>query len=183
MPEFAERLRTAFADKQKRERREGRRYTQGDLASGVGVALNTVQGWFNRGARPRDVATLTALARELGTTTDELLGGEEAGGGAGQPADDAPATMLPRVMQGLPYEIRVWLQAELLDYAKARVSERELHAARELLERPEVFTFYAGGAPQARTEDEVLLGMRSIAAVVRGELRRRGYKLDAESPY
>ena len=45
--------------------RRGKGWTQEDLAKAVTVSINTVQGWENKGARPRPKALLQ-LATALG---------------------------------------------------------------------------------------------------------------------
>jgi transcriptional regulator with XRE-family HTH domain len=152
--------------------------TQEAAARAMGVQAMQISKW-ERGVNAPGAKSLARLAAAYGVTTDELLRDPEQ---EGLVAGDEPRS-LPPVMQGLPYEVRVWLQQELLDYAKAGVSDRELRLARDLLESPEVFTFYADGAPQARTEAEVLMGMRALATGIRNTLRRRGYKLTLDSPF
>lgn len=131
-----------------------------DAAEAVGVDPSDVADW------ERDLSAPSDTQREVLVRLYSLYSSDR--------------SRPPRVSAGLPFRIRVWLQQELLDYAKAGVSDEELVKARQLLEAPELFSFYSGGAPRARTEDEVLKGMRGVAAAVRATLRERGYKLEPE---
>ena len=187
-PEASSVALTAFGQVVDQLRRE-QGLEKGDLADKAGIPRTTFWRKLS-GKSPITMDDVERIATALGVAKTRLIGEvqilpPQAGALLGDepPGRDTPATGVPRVMQGLPYEVRVWLQQELLDYAKAGVSERELRHARDLYERPEVFSFYAEGAPHARTEDEVLVGMRALAAVVRGTLRRRGYRLDPDSPH
>jgi len=56
-----------------RERREARRLTQQDLASALQISAQAVSKW-ERGENAPDIATLVALSRLLGVSTDWLLG-------------------------------------------------------------------------------------------------------------
>lgn len=154
------------------------------VAEATGVHVGTVSYWRSGKQRPDDDDTWTALATLLGVRKAWLRDGEEpmrpgVGREEGEPR-------LPRrftASTGLPYEVRTWLQAELLDYMRARVPDEELDAAEQLYRSPEVFSFYAGGQPQARTEEDVLKTMRAIAIVVRTVFRRRGYDVEADTTH
>ncbi|MBP3519763.1 MAG: helix-turn-helix transcriptional regulator [Oscillospiraceae bacterium] len=63
---FGERLKTY---------RKAKGYTQQELAEKIGVSDKTVSRWESDGGYP-DVPTLVPLARALGVTVDELLGGK-----------------------------------------------------------------------------------------------------------
>jgi predicted DNA-binding transcriptional regulator AlpA len=86
----------------------------------------------------------------------------------------------PRVSAGLPYRLRVWLQSELTEYVKARVSEREFAEARAALESPELLGFFVGGGGGEQSEDDVLEDMKAVASIIRRKLRRRSPRLAAE---
>lgn len=77
----------------------GRRWTQSELARAVGVERNTVSRWENGGVRPKDPATLAALARVLRVSTDWLIDGRplvagtpapQSRGAIGEPQSGAP---------------------------------------------------------------------------------------------
>ena len=91
-------------------------------------------------------------------------------------ASQAPA-------QSLSPEMRVWLQAELLDYAKAGATDEELGTARALFTSREVLAFYVGGHAAEHAEEKMRDMMRDLAFGVRAELRRRGYQLAPETPH
>jgi transcriptional regulator with XRE-family HTH domain len=145
--------------------------SQAEAARELGVSKVTVSNW-ERGVHPPDERRMAGIAALYQTTPAALRYGEAA-------ESSASALGTPRVAAGLPYKIRVWLQEELLDYARAGVPDDELQRARRLLESEELFSFYAGGEPQAYGEDAVLEGMQGVALAIRRSLRVRGYKVDA----
>ena len=69
---FGDRLRSS----RQRLRRDGRKFTQGDLAKAVGVERNTVSRWENGGMLPKDPTVIASLADVLGVTADWLIGGD-----------------------------------------------------------------------------------------------------------
>lgn len=69
----------------------GRRMTQGELASAVDVERNTVSRWENGDVQPTKPAQLLRLARVLRVPTDWLIeGGAVPAGGASQLGEGAP---------------------------------------------------------------------------------------------
>lgn len=99
---FGDRVREA---RQRLRTEDGRRWTQGDLATAVGVERNTVSRWENGGVRPKDPDLLARLARTLRVSTDWLIGAPggqsgaaptsrfNEGGRGGYRGDQAPATV------------------------------------------------------------------------------------------
>lgn len=169
--EFADRLKQA---------RERAGLTQAQLAEAAGVHSQTITEYEGGRLQPRE-KRLKALAGALGVTAGWLRYGTGESHAGDSPGAQVPTP--PRVMQGLPRSVRIWLQQELLDYAQHGVSDEELRLARDLYERPEVFSFYAGGVPTARSDEEVMIGLRAQAAAVRAILRRRGYELATDTPF
>jgi transcriptional regulator with XRE-family HTH domain len=72
---FGDRLRSS----RQRQRVDGRRLTQGDLAKAVGVERNTVSRWENGGMLPRDPSVIASLASVLDVTADWLIAGDRVG--------------------------------------------------------------------------------------------------------
>jgi hypothetical protein len=123
------------------------------------------------------------LAETLGVPESWLTFGGAVDAARGRrEAPPDPAVGTPRVSagSGLPYEVRVWLQSELLDYTKAGVDGDDFADARRLLESDEFQRFYSGGQARARSAEDMLKGLRFAAEAIRAELRSRGYKLAAE---
>lgn len=92
--------------------------------------------------------------------------------------EPAPA-LNPRVSAGLPHRVRVWLQSELAEYAKAGIPDELFVSARDALESPEVTGFFVGGGGTAGKppEEDVLEEMKVMARAIRRRLRRGGAKL------
>jgi predicted esterase len=71
----------------------------------------------------------------------------------------------------------VWLQNELTEYAKARISDNDFVDARAALESPELIGFFVGGGGGETSEEDVLEDMKLMARAIRRRLRRSGAKL------
>lgn len=85
---------------------------------------------------------------------------------------------LPRHMRNLPLAIRTYLDMFRHRLKKGGASDEEITEAIELMQSPQVFTFYKGGALSEFNEDQVLRGMMAIGeGVVIPELRERGRKI------
>jgi transcriptional regulator with XRE-family HTH domain len=88
-----------------------------------------------------------------------------------EPAPTGPA----RLLQNLPYNVRVFLEEFRLRITKAGATEEEVDRAMQLLRSPSLFTWYSVGTPRDLTEDKVLQGMKAVAEnVIIPELRTRG---------
>jgi len=124
----------------------GRRWTQGDLASAVGVERNTVSRWENGGVRPKEPATVAALARVLRVSTDWLIAGRPAGESAGLPAgrisDAAQHRGVPTsasmrgpdaALERLPPEVSAVIRGYIARLAAAGIGAGQLDAATEVL--------------------------------------------------
>lgn len=143
-----------------------------EVAQVAGVHLKTVSKWLGDTQVP-DGEALERVAQLLGVSTTWLRFG----------AEDAPRTT-PRVLasSGIPNAVRVWLAEELLQYTKAGVPAEWVQRAREVLEAPEVHTFFRrpdDTEPSERSEAAVLKGMRAIAVGLRARLADEGYKVGA----
>jgi hypothetical protein len=152
-----------------------------DLIQKSGLSKHTVYRALSADEATRETAT--TLEATLGLSAGVLLArqdGEVSGGSAATAEADSrqAAPSAERVAKGLPYEIRVWLQAFLLEITKAGATEEEVDEARQLLTAPEVSTYWSGGNPREFSEADVLETMEAIAdGVIRPGLRRRGRKL------
>lgn len=144
------------------------------VAEAAGVHLKTVSKWLSGVQVPRD-GQLEAIAQLVGVPSAWLRYGA-----AGAPMVEGT----PRVLAstGLPNSVRVWLAEELLQYTKAGVPAEWVQRAREVLEAPEVHTFFRrpdDTEPSERSEAAVLKGMRAIAVGLRARLADEGYKVGA----
>lgn len=147
-------------------------FTQEEAARLLGKHPMTVSRWERdkNPSRPSD-EDLDRAAALYGTTTSKLRYPGQ------QPASSNGEAATPRVMQGLPQRIRVWLQEFLLEITKAGANEREVDAARRLLESPELYTLYAGGLPKEMSEDDWMMNLELSATHIRHVLKKRGRKL------
>jgi transcriptional regulator with XRE-family HTH domain len=135
--------------------------TQGDLAEAVGVERNTVSRW-ELGVVPRDQQTLESIARALGTTVEYLLGDEAAPNGAGSAV---PSDFSPRA--------RAFVLRFLAELTEAGAVEEELTSARNILTRPDNYTYNFDGTRQQMTDDDHLLELEAMADAIRLLLTRR----------
>jgi len=153
----------------------GSRYTQTELAKAIGVERNTVNGWMRRGSLPRDPAILSRLARELDVNIPWLTEGTGPGFPGSVRRDEAAVDALRDAPKPpLSGGARVWIQEELLDYARAGATQQEVDFAKALLESVPLWAFYSNGVDDYETEAGVLRGLRSIGSLIRYELRLRG---------
>ncbi len=126
---FGDRLRSS----RQRQRRNGQKLTQGDLARAVGVERNTVSRWENGGMLPKDPAVIASLAGVLDVTADWLIVGDRAGiapselheGSGGQYPDPATAE--------LPARARALAVGYLERLRASGCSEAQLQAAQSLM--------------------------------------------------
>lgn len=89
-----------------------------------------------------------------------------------------PFVITPRHARNLPFEVRKYLAEFRLRLTNAHVPDEEIEEALELMQSPQLFTFYKGGVPSEYNEEEVLRGMKAIGeGVVIPELRERGRKI------
>lgn len=150
-----------------------------EVADRAGVHVKTVSQWLGDKQVP-EAAALNEVASLLHVTSSWLLRGEvdpeRNDEGFRYPPPEPERLIVPRVMQGLPYSVRVWLQDFLLEITKAGATEEEVDSARTLLTSPESFTLYVGGKPQDLTEEQVLEGLEAQAHFIRDVLRDRGRK-------
>ncbi|HUQ83300.1 MAG TPA: hypothetical protein VM076_19255 [Gemmatimonadaceae bacterium] len=91
-------------------------------------------------------------------------------------ASKFPGQPTPRVSAGLPYRLRVWLQTELTEYAKAGAPDHLFMEARSALEAPDLIGFFVGGGGET-SEEDALEDMNLMARAIRRPLQRGGAKL------
>lgn len=115
----------------------GRRMTQGELASAVDVERNTVSRWENGDVQPNKPAQLLRLARVLRVPTDWLIGGAAAvAAGQGPPASQlgerAPGDYPRDVGTDVPPAAATVVSAYLDRLARAGCSPAQSAAAEAL---------------------------------------------------
>lgn len=145
--------------------------TQADVAARVGVTKGAVSQWEAGLSVPNDENT-RSLAALYGVPAGALRFGDSTG-------VDPVERQTPRVMGGLPFAVREWIQEFLLRLVRARVSEREFERARSLLESEELSAWYGeGSGTRPPTEAEMLESVQAAGDFILGELRRRGYRIE-----
>lgn len=180
---FGERVREA---RRRLRTASGRRWTQGDLGSAVGVERNTVSRWENGGVRPKDPATLASLARALRVSTDWLIEGRSAAaiggstGGAGGAASIREAGPngtgeSPVSVESLPASARDIARGYLARLAAAGCGTEQLEAAAALLARGASNAVSRTPYPERRLED-VMADLDAAWDFVVRVLRRDGIR-------
>ncbi len=139
-----------------------------ELAEAAGVSLASVSNWRGDHKIPTD-DNLVLIAGVLKTSVAWLRYGQANGNNPQGRRVSEPASGSQR--------IRIWLQEFRLELTKAGAEEDEISEAMQLLQSPEVYTYFSGGQRQEFGEDDVLKGMRAIAHVIRVTLRDRGRKI------
>jgi transcriptional regulator with XRE-family HTH domain len=147
---------------------------QGRVAESLDVHRVTISKWENDVQTP-SAEYLDQLADLYGVASRDLLRGIEVTDVVSREAP--PDRITPRVSAGLPYRLRVWLQTELTEYAKAGASDHLFMEARSALEAPELIGFFVGGGGGETSEEDVLEDMKLMARAIRRRLRRSGAKL------
>lgn len=158
--------RVRFARNRKRFR-DGRKWTQTDLAKNVGVSLNTVSEW-ERGRQPRDPAILSKLAQVLEVSVGWLL--------------DGSLTAVSEQRQ--PYEPRAAATRRLPPRARERVFDY-LQRLEGLISEPEIdevertmvestFNKLHVYEPRDRSEEDLIKDIDAAWEFVRYVLRKRG---------
>ncbi len=126
---FGDRLRSA----RQRLRPKGRKLTQGDLATAVGVERNTVSRWENGGMLPKDPAVIAALARVLGVTADWLIAGESVSPSEPELHQSVAGQYLDPAIAELPVRARAVSAGYLNRLRKSGCSDGQLRGAESLL--------------------------------------------------
>jgi transcriptional regulator with XRE-family HTH domain len=165
-----------------RRAKKARNVDNAAIAAAAGVHPKTVSRWLNDKTTP-DPAELDGAARFLRVTSDWIRNGGYIGAPETEASSvrEAGGSYSHRVMAGLPFSVREWIQAFLLRLVRARVSEREFERARALLESEELAAWYAeGGGKQPATEEAMLESAQAAGDFIIGELTRRGYKFDRQ---
>lgn len=152
------------------------------LMQQLGMARTTL--WRLLNGPNRTIEDVQLVATALGVAPASLLPPSQRDAFSYELQESPPAAVhehgTPRVMKGLPVRIRVWIQDFLLEITKIGVSEREVHAARALLEAPELHEFWRGGEPSELSEEDWILNLELAATAIRSTLKRRGYKVAAK---
>jgi transcriptional regulator with XRE-family HTH domain len=169
--QFATRLRDA---RRRTRTAAGRRMTQADLATAVGVERNTVSRW-ELGRVPRQREVLERLAGVLGVSPEWLLG-EEAQGRSEQNVSGPDISVRGRTE--LPPEVakaaRRLVDAFKREMAIGGATAEELHYIETVLMTPNLPPTLAGGAVQP---DQLLEHIQGLMEPIRGLLRAAGRKV------
>jgi hypothetical protein len=154
------------------------------IAEKSGVSHATIYRWLSDDPLTGTYrTTVTSLRRFVETWEAESSRGVSHETPADKKPDRGSETpgdyrISPRVSAGLPYRLRVWLQTELTEYAKAGISDADFVDARSALESPEVIGFFMGGGGGGeQSEEDVLEEMKLMARAIRRRLRRGGAKI------
>lgn len=171
-----------------KRQREKLGITQAELAQRLGVHKQTVVK-YEAGAISLPSGRLSALAHALELPIDELFRVAADLKGASVPQDDDEmareadelarlSRSAPRHARALPLSVREYLGEFRLRLIRGGASDEEIDEALSLMQSPQLFTFYKGGALSEFNEDQVLRGMKAIGeGVVIPELNERGRKI------
>lgn len=169
-----------------RRARKRAKLTNAQIGAAVGKTPVTVSRWMTDVSTP-SADDLGRVAATLGVSVAWLKGEPES-----EPARvREPAVSygsysverpLPRVVQS--HAVRVWLREFELELARAGVPDVTIAEARDVLTAPKVFVYFAGGSDATRelTEADALRAMNTMAAVIRTDLRERGYPVPPVGP-
>lgn len=176
---FGERVRIG---RDLKSQREGRPYTQLDLANDLGKSRNAVDAWENGRSYPPP-HTRKKAAEKLGVTLD-YLEGRSSSPTAATPAehDYITSAPIPRAMgvvrEGSEIRFksptsaqkgRVWLEGFLLELAKAGAEEPFIESARRLLLNPMNYEHGFGAAAGALDEMDDERKLKHMKALAEGK--------------
>jgi transcriptional regulator with XRE-family HTH domain len=161
-----------------------------EAAAAVGKSRQAYSAWerLEESAPVPDDGDLAVLAPLFGVPLAQLQSGEwitryAPGSSEMQTAprhgeESWSSRPLPRHLRHLPLAVREYLGEFRSRLKRGGASDEEITEALELMQSPQVFTFYKGGALSEFNEDQVLRGMKAIGeGVVIPELRERGRKI------
>lgn len=162
-----------------------------EAAAAVGKSRQAYSAWerLEESAPVPDDVDLAVLAPFFGIPLEQLQSGEwitryvppdnfVSVAPEGAPGGPWKAAPLPRHLRNLPLAVREYLAEFRSRLRQGGASDEEITEAIELMQSPQVFTFYKGGALSEFNEDQVLRGMKAIGeGVVIPELRERGRKI------
>ena len=135
-----------------------------DIAGALGVHTITVSKWRS-GTQPVESHRVPRLAEVLGVTEAWLWGD-------GESVSEKPNVTLKKAF---PAPVREYLAELRVRLVKAGADDEQIDEAFDLFKAPSVFAFYAGGATQPFSDEDILANVKTFAEEsIIPTLRRRG---------